>query len=105
MLRANDSEENTATKVIVKFMRYLWLILTRFENLRSIDTTYVVPIIWVILDKKNPKLNHTIEDVFSLDLVDLTFYRKVLRDLVVGMILFHKDIIFHGEMWKLIETN
>ena len=41
--------------------------------------------------------NHTLEDVLAHDIVDLTFARKVLKYLVVGMILFHTNFIFHGD--------
>ena len=41
--------------------------------------------------------NHTLEDVLAHDIVDLTFAWKVLKYLVVGMILFHTNIIFHGD--------
>ena len=77
-------------------MRYPWLIISDIEHWRGIYTTYVVPIIGVILDEKIPKLNHTIEDVLAHDLVDLALAWKVLKDVVVGLILLHTEIIFHG---------
>ena len=70
-------------------MRYPWLIISDIENWRGIYTTYVVTIRGVILDEKIPKLNHTIAEVLAHDLVDLTLATNVLKDVVVGMILFH----------------
>ena len=40
----------------------------------------------------------TLEDVLAHDLVDLTPDRKVLKDLVVGLIILHTEIIFHGDV-------
>ena len=48
------------------------------------------------MDEKIPKLNHTIEDVLAHDLVGLALTWKVLKDVVVGLILLHTEIIFHG---------
>ena len=43
----------------------------------------------------------TLEDVLAHDLVDLTPDRKVLKDLVVGLIILHTEIIFHGDIKTL----
>ena len=40
--------------------------------------------------------NFTLEDVLAHDIVDLTLARKVLKDVAVGLILLHTEIIFHG---------
>ena len=42
--------------------------------------------------------NRTLEDVLARDLVDLTLDRKALKDVVVGMIILHTDIIFHCDI-------
>ena len=42
--------------------------------------------------------NHTLEDVLAHDLVDLTLVRKVLKDVVVGLILLHINIIFYSDI-------
>ena len=60
--------------------------------------------------------NRTLEDVLTHDLVDLTLARKVLKDVVVGLILLHTEIIFHGDIkprsivqcgssWKLTDLQ
>ena len=65
------------------------------------------------MDEKTPKLNHTIAEVLAHDIVDLTLATNVLKDVVVGMILFQIEIIFHGDIksqsilkcgssWKLV---
>ena len=79
-------------------MRYPGLILTELKHWRGIDTTYAVPIRGVILDEKIPKLNRTPDDVLAHDLVDLALARKVMKYVVVGMILLHTEIIFHGDI-------
>ena len=101
LLRANDCQANPETQVIIKFMRDPGLILADLVNLRGIDTTYVVTTRGVILDEKTPQLNLTIEDVLAHDIVDLTLARKVLKDIVVGLILLHTEIIFHGDIKTL----
>ena len=66
--------------------------------------------------KKTPKSNRTFEDFLAHDLVDLTIDRKVLKDAVIGLILFNTYIIFHdyikphsivqfGSSWKLIDLH
>ena len=40
----------------------------------------------------------TVEDVLAHDIVDLTLDRKFLKDVVIGLILLHTDIIFHGDI-------
>ena len=68
------------------------------------------------MDEKTPKLNHTIAEVLAHDLVDLTLYLNILKDVVVGMILFQIEIIFHGDInpqsilkcgssWKLTDLQ
>ena len=42
--------------------------------------------------------NCTLEDVLTHDLVDLTLAHKVLKDVVVGLIILHTEIIFHGDI-------
>ena len=42
--------------------------------------------------------NHTLEDVLTHDIFDLTLVRKVLKDVVVVLILLHIDIIFHSDI-------
>ena len=97
-------------------MRDPGLILSGIEHRRGIDTTYVVPIRGFILDDKTPKLNRTLEDVLAHDLVDFKFSRKYLKDEVVGLILLHIEIIFHGDIkqrsivqcvksWKLTDLR
>ena len=97
-------------------MRYPWLIISDIEHWRGIYTTYVVTIRGVILDEKIPKLNHTIAEVLANDLVDLTLATNVLKDVVVGLILFQIEIIFHGDIksqsilkcgssWKLTDSQ
>ena len=98
MFRAHDCQANLETRVIINFMRYPGLILAELEHWRGVDNTHVVPIIGVILDEKTSKLNFTLEDVLAYDLVDLTLAQKVLKDVVVGLILLHKEIIFNGDI-------
>ena len=98
MFRAHDCQANLETRVIINFMRDPGLILAELENWRGVDTTYVVPIIWVILDEKTPKLNCTLEDILAYNLVDLTLDRKVLKYIAVGLVLLHTDIIFHSDI-------
>ena len=40
----------------------------------------------------------TLEDVLAHNIVDLTLDRKVLKDVVIGLILLHTDIIFHVDI-------
>ena len=96
MFRAHYCQANLETRFIINFKRDHGLIIAELEHWRGVDTNYVVPIIGVILDDKTPKLNCTLEDVLAYDLVDLTLARKVLKDVVVGLILLHTDIIFFG---------
>ena len=42
--------------------------------------------------------NRTLEDVLAHDIFDLTLDRKALKDVVVGLIILHTDIIFHGDI-------
>ena len=42
--------------------------------------------------------NRTLEDFLAHDLVDLILAPKVLKDVVVGLILLHIEIIFHGDI-------
>ena len=42
--------------------------------------------------------NHTLEDFLAHDLVDLTLAWKVLKDVVVGLMLLHTEIIFHSDI-------
>ena len=107
MFRAHDCQANLETRVIINFMRDPGLILAELENWRGVDTTYVVPIIWVILDEKTPKLNCTLEDILAYDLVDLTLARKVLKGVVVGLILLHTEIVFNGdiELWSIVQCG
>ena len=50
------------------------------------------------MDEKTPKLNHTIAEVSAHDLFDLTLATNVLKDVVVGLILLHTEIIFNGDI-------
>ena len=97
-------------------MRYPGLILAELEHRSGNDTNRVVPTMGVILYEKKPKLNRTLADDLAHGLVDLTLARKVLKDVVVGLILFHTVIIFHGDIkpqsivqcvssWKLTDLN
>ena len=58
----------------------------------------------------------TLQDVLAHDLVDLTLARKVLKYVVVVLILFHAEIIFHsgikprsieqyGSSWELTDLQ
>ena len=60
--------------------------------------------------------NRKIEDVLAHDLVDLTLARKVLKYVLVGLIILHTEVIFHGDIkpqsiakcgssWKLTGLN
>ena len=60
--------------------------------------------------------NRTLEDVLARDIVDLTLAWKVLKDVVVGLILFNIEITFHGDIkarsivqcgssWKLTDLK
>ena len=42
--------------------------------------------------------NFTLDDVLAHDLVDLALTRKFLKYAVVGLILFHTEIIFHSDI-------
>ena len=42
--------------------------------------------------------NCTLEDVLDHDLVDLTLGWRVMKYVLVDLILFHTDIIFHGDI-------
>ena len=106
-LKANDCQANPETQVIIKFMRDPGLIIAKLEHRRGIDTAYAVTIRGFILDEKTPKLNHTHEDVLAHYLVDRTLARKVLKYVVVGLILLHKEIIFHGDIkpWSIVQCG
>ena len=107
MFRAHYCQANLETRFIINFKRDHGLIIAELEHWRGVDTNYVVPIIGVILDDKTPKLNCTLEDVLAYDLVDLTLARKVLKDVVVGLILLHTEIIFNGdiEFWSIVQCG
>ena len=60
--------------------------------------------------------NRKIEDVLAHDLVDLKLDRKVLKYVLVGLIILHTEVIFHGDIkprsiakcgssWKLTGLN
>ena len=57
----------------------------------------------IVLDFYNCK----IEDVLDHDIVDLTLARKVLKYVVVGLILLHIEIIFHGDikLWIIVKCE
>ena len=57
-LRYNDCQANTATQVIIKFIRDPGLILADLEHRMGIENTHVVPIRGVIFDEKIPKLKY-----------------------------------------------
>ena len=51
--------------------------------------------------------NKTLEDVLYRDLVELALVRKVLKYIVVGLILFHTEIIFHSDIktWSILQCG
>ena len=51
--------------------------------------------------------NFTLEDVLAHDIVDLTLAQKVLKYLVVGLILLHTEVIFHGYIkpWSIVQCG
>ena len=53
------------------------------------------------MDEKIPTSNRTLEDVLAHDIFDLKLDRKVLKDVVVGLILLHTYIIFCGNIKTL----
>ena len=57
-LRANDCQENLATRIIIEFVRDPGLILSELEHWRGIEAIYVVLIGGVVLDEKIPKLKY-----------------------------------------------
>ena len=51
--------------------------------------------------------NRTRDDVLAHNLVDLMLARQVLKYLVLGLILLHREIIFHGDTkpWNIVECG
>ena len=83
---------------MIKLMKDPDLIVAELECPRGIETTYVIPVRGVILDEKIPKLILILEGVFAHDIVDLTLARKILKYLVVCVILFYKEVLFHSDI-------
>ena len=82
-------------------MRCPGVIIAYLEHRRDIDTACVVLIIGVMLYEIIQKLNRTLDDVLAHDIVDLTLAREVLKDAVGGLVLFHTEIILHGDIKPL----
>ena len=51
--------------------------------------------------------NSTLEDVLAHDLAVITLAQKVLKNVVVGLILFHTEKIFHGDIkpWSIMQRG